>query len=154
MDHFSPPPTRRTSASSGILSNTSIIGIIFVTWLLIYVPGLARPGLLDDADSVHAEASREMFLTNDWVTLHVNGIRYLEKAPLLYWAVAASFEIFGIHDWSARLPLALGVLALLVSVYFLGRRAFGENAGFYSALASVIALGPYLFTRFLIPDIL
>jgi 4-amino-4-deoxy-L-arabinose transferase-like glycosyltransferase len=130
------------------------LAILFLFWLAAYGAALFRPALLDDADSVHAEAAREMVLSHDWVTLHVNGIRYLEKAPLLYWAVAASFEIFGIHNWSARLPLAIGVLALLVSVYFLGRRVFGENAGFYSALASGIASGPYLFTRFLIPDIL
>jgi 4-amino-4-deoxy-L-arabinose transferase-like glycosyltransferase len=130
------------------------LAILFLFWLAAYGTALFRPALLDDADSVHAEAAREIVLTHDWVTLHVNGIRYLEKAPFLYWAVAASFELFGIHDWSARLPLALGVLALFFSVYFLGRRAFGEKAGFYSALASGIALGPYLFTRFLIPDVL
>ena len=39
-----------------------MLGIAIVTWLLIYVPGLARPGLLDDADSIHAEAAREMRL--------------------------------------------------------------------------------------------
>ncbi|MFI5057728.1 MAG: ArnT family glycosyltransferase [Candidatus Acidiferrales bacterium] len=142
-------------ADSPVYSRTRVhLAILFLVWLAAYGTALFRPALLDDADSVHAEAAREMVLSHDWVTLHVNGIRYLEKAPLLYWTVAASFEIFGIHDWSARLPLAIGVLALLVSVYFLGRRAFGENAGFYSALASVIALGPYLFTRFLIPDVL
>jgi 4-amino-4-deoxy-L-arabinose transferase-like glycosyltransferase len=130
------------------------LGTLCLLWAVAYGSALFRPALLDDADSVHAEAAREIVLSHDWVTLHANGIRYLEKAPLLYWAVAASFELFGIHDWSARLPLALGVLALLVSVYFLGRRSFGEAAGFYAALASVIALGPYLFTRFLIPDIL
>ncbi|HVS88623.1 MAG TPA: glycosyltransferase family 39 protein [Candidatus Acidoferrum sp.] len=127
---------------------------LFLLWLAAYGSALFRPALLDDADSVHAEAAREMVLGNDWVTLHANGIRYLEKAPLLYWAMAASFKIFGIHDWSARLPLALSVLALLFSVYFLGRPAFGEAAGFYAALVSGIALGPYLFTRFLIPDVL
>jgi 4-amino-4-deoxy-L-arabinose transferase-like glycosyltransferase len=127
---------------------------LFLLWLAVYGSALFQPALLDDADSVHAEAAREMALGHDWVTLHANGIRYLEKAPLPYWAMAASFKIFGIHDWSARLPLALSVLALLFSVYFLGRRAFGEAAGFYAALASGIALGPYLFTRFLIPDAL
>jgi 4-amino-4-deoxy-L-arabinose transferase-like glycosyltransferase len=130
------------------------LGTLCLLWVVAYGSALFRPALLDDADSVHAEAAREIVLSHDWVTLHVNGIRYLEKAPLLYWALAASFELFGIHDWSARLPLAIGVLALLVSVYFLGRRSFGEAAGFYSALASGLALGPYLFTRFLIPDIL
>jgi 4-amino-4-deoxy-L-arabinose transferase-like glycosyltransferase len=127
---------------------------LFLLWLAVYGSALFQPALLDDADSVHAEAAREMALGHDWVTLHANGIRYLEKAPLPYWAMAASFKIFGIHDWSARLPLALGVLALLYSVYVLGRSAFGEEAGFYASLASSLALGPYLFTRFQIPDLL
>src|SRR5713226_4057616 len=130
------------------------LGAIFLVWLAVYASGLFRPALLDDADSVHAEAAREMVLRHDWVTLHVNGIRYLEKAPLLYWTMASSFKLFGIHDWSARLPLALGVLALLCAVYFFGRRAFGEAAGFYAALGSGLSFGPYIFTRFLIPDIL
>ena len=130
------------------------LAILFLLWLVVYGSALFSPALLDDADSVHAEAAREILLRHDWVTLHVNGIRYLEKAPLIYWAIAASFRVFGFHDWSARLPLALGVLALLFSVYFLGRRAFGESAGLYASLISSVALGPYLFTRFLIPDIL
>ena len=58
--------------------------LIVLLWLLIYVAGMFRPALLDDADSVHAEAAREMVLRHDWVTLHINGLRYLEKAPLLY----------------------------------------------------------------------
>src|ERR1700730_16925509 len=130
------------------------LGALFLLWLAVYGVALFQPPLMDDADSVHAEAAREILVRHDWVTLHANGIRYLEKAPLLYWTIAASFRIFGIHDWSARLPLALGVLALLSAVYFLGRRVFGEKAGFYAALASGLSFGPFIFTRFLIPDIL
>ncbi|HSB75531.1 MAG TPA: glycosyltransferase family 39 protein, partial [Terriglobales bacterium] len=109
--------------------------LIVVVWAAIYVSSLFQPALLDDADSVHAEAAREMVLRHDWVTLHINGIRYLEKAPLLYWGMAASFKTFGVSEWSARLPLALGVLALLLSAYRLGRRLYGPEGGFYSALA-------------------
>jgi 4-amino-4-deoxy-L-arabinose transferase-like glycosyltransferase len=153
MDNFSAKPVRHTSASSGILSNASIIAIIFLTWLLIYVPGLSHPGLLDDADSVHAEASREMLLINDWVTLHVNGIRYLEKAPLMYWAVAASFKVFGVGEWQVRLPLALGVLGMMWCAFLFGRRAFGNEGGLYAALIMGTAPGIYIFTRFMIPDV-
>jgi 4-amino-4-deoxy-L-arabinose transferase-like glycosyltransferase len=128
--------------------------MLFCLWVLIYVSTIFTPALLDDADTVHAEAAREMLMRHDWVTLYANGIRYLEKAPLMYWGVAASFQLFGIHEWSARLPLVLGVLALLAAVYGLGRRIYGEQAGFYSALVLVTAVGPYLYTRFLIPDIL
>jgi len=153
MNNISVQPVRQTSVSSGILSNASIIAIIFLTWLLIYVPGLSRPGLLDDADSVHAEVSREMLLNNDWVTLHVNGIRYLEKAPLMYWAVAASFKLFGVGEWQVRLPLALGVMGMMWCAFLFGRRAFGNEGGLYAALIMGTAPGIYVFTRFMIPDV-
>src|SRR5947208_6700398 len=68
------------------------------------------------------------------------------------WPVATSFTVFGVRDWAARLPLALGVLALLLIVYRLGRRFYGEEGGFYSALVLATGFGPFIFTRFLIPD--
>src|SRR5579859_3665201 len=84
------------------------IAAIIALWFLLYgSSALLRPPLLDDADSVHAEVAREMVARHDWVTLYANGIRYLEKAPLLYWSMAASFHLLGAHTWSARLPLAL-----------------------------------------------
>src|SRR6266404_6645385 len=128
--------------------------VLIALWAVIYMAGLSRPALLDDADTVHAEAAREMLQRHDWVTLYVNGIRYLEKAPLMYWGVATSYELFGVHDWSTRLPLMLGILAWLLAAYALGRHAYGERGGFYSAIVLATVLGPYLFTRFLIPDTL
>ena len=129
------------------------VAFLLVVWAVVYIPGLFRPALLDDADSVHAEAAREILARSDWVTLHVNGIRYLEKAPLMYWSIAASFRAFGVSEWSARLPLALGVLALLLATYRLGSRHAGREAGFYASLVLATAFGPYIFTRILIPDI-
>ncbi len=128
--------------------------LLVLAWAAIYLPGLFRPPLLDDADSVHAEAARQILVRGDWVTLHIDGIRYLEKAPLMYWAIAMSFRVFGVHDWSARLPLALGMLALFLATGSLGRRVYGEEGGVYAGLVLATAVGPYLFTRFLIPDML
>ena len=128
--------------------------ILISLWLAIYAAGMFTPPLLDDVDTVHAEAAREMLLRNDWVTLYTNGLRYLEKAPLMYWSLAASYKLFGISDWSTRLPLMLGFLALVLATYWLGSYAFGERDGFYSGLALVTSIGPYIFTRFLIPDVL
>src|ERR1700761_8711502 len=87
-------------------------------WFLLYGSfTLFRPPLLDDADSVHAEVAREMVARHDWITLHANGIRYLEKAPFLYWTMAASITLFGPHDWAARLPLAIATLVLFLVVF-------------------------------------
>jgi 4-amino-4-deoxy-L-arabinose transferase-like glycosyltransferase len=130
------------------------MSLLIALWLAIYVVGLSRPALLDDADTVHAEAAKEMLQRHDWVTLYVNGVRYLEKAPLMYWSVAASYSLFGISEWSTRLPLVLGVLAMILATYGMGRWAFGGEGGLDSGLVLATALGPYLFTRFLIPDVL
>jgi 4-amino-4-deoxy-L-arabinose transferase-like glycosyltransferase len=130
------------------------IFILIGLWLAIYFAGIFTPPLLDDVDTIHAEAAREMLLRHDWVTLYTNGLRYLEKAPLMYWSLAVSYEAFGISDWSTRLPLVLGVLLLVLATYALGRYAYGERTGLYSGVALVTSIGPYIFTRFLIPDVL
>src|ERR1700678_4113755 len=143
----------RAASPSTFLSKAFTFGIIVVTWALIYIPGLSSPGLLDDADSIHAEAAREMVLNHNWVTLYINGIRYLEKSPLMYWSVATSYKIFGVGEWQTRLPLALAVLGLAWCALLFGRRFLGKEGGFYSALILITTPGISIYTRFLIPDV-
>lgn len=128
-----------------------MLAIVFAS---VFVGSLFSPPLLDDADSTHAEAAREMFADGDYVTLHVNGVRYLEKAPLPYWLVALSYRLFGINEFSTRLPMAIAVFLLGVLGLVWGSRAFGERAGIYAALFVYTAAGVFLFTRILIPDVL
>ncbi|HEY6268024.1 MAG TPA: glycosyltransferase family 39 protein [Candidatus Acidoferrum sp.] len=130
------------------------LAAIVLFWALIYIPGLASPGMMDDADSEHAQIGREMLARHDFVTMHVNGVRYLDKAPLPYWITAAGYSIFGVSEFSARLPLSLFALASLFAVFWLGREIAGEQAGFFSGLVLGTAIGPYIYTRFEIPDIM
>lgn len=147
--------TRPATRPTGLTADWRVAVLVLLgLWAAIYAVGLSTAPLLDDADTVHAEAAREMLQRHDWVTLYVNGERYLEKAPLMYWSVAASYELFGIKECSTRFPLMLGVLAMILATYGLGRWAFGSEGGFDSGLVLATALGPFLFTRFLIPDVL
>jgi 4-amino-4-deoxy-L-arabinose transferase-like glycosyltransferase len=123
-------------------------------FLAVYVGSMFTPGLLDDADSTHAEAAREMVVSGDYVTLHINGVRYLEKAPLPYWLVATSYKIFGVNEFSTRLPMVLSIMLLGLLAFCWGRRAFGERTGIYAALFVYTCAGVYLFTRVLIPEVL
>jgi 4-amino-4-deoxy-L-arabinose transferase-like glycosyltransferase len=148
------PQPAQPSGTTTLSLNIFHILLIIVLWAVIYLPGLSTPALLDDADSVHAEAAREMVTRNDWVTLHANGVRYLEKAPLMYWTVATSYTLFGVSEWSTRLPLGLATLALLLAIYSLGTRTLGRRAGLYAAIVATTAFGTYLFTRILIPEVL
>ena len=135
---------------------------VILLWLAFYASfTLVRPALLDDADSVHVEVAREMLLRHDYVTLYANGIRYLEKAPLLYWSMAASMKAFMLCGASrpetlaiaARLPLAFTVLALALLVEAFARRIFrNTRSGLYAALILLSSPGIFLFTRITIPD--
>ena len=146
---------------------TSSLALIVSFWAILQIGGLFSPGLLDDVDSVYIQIAREMLQRHDFVTPTIDGIRFFDKPPLMYWMAAGSMRLFGIHDWAARLPLALGVLALLLAVYALGIRFYSrpthnaqlppsaqDRAGLYAALAMATCIGPYIYTRFYIPDIL
>src|SRR5215475_2754896 len=127
--------------------------LLAIVFLAVYIGSVFSPPLLDDADSTHAEAAREMFVSGDYVTLHVNGVRYLEKAPLPYWLVAASYHLFGLNEFATRLPMAISVLLLGLLAFAWSRRAFDERTGIYAALFVFTAAGVFLFTRILIPDV-
>jgi 4-amino-4-deoxy-L-arabinose transferase-like glycosyltransferase len=123
-------------------------------WLILFFAALFAPPLLDDADGTHASAARHMALTGDLVTLRVDGVRYLEKAPLPYWLVALSFRIFGFNTFAAHLPQAIGVLLLALLGYRWTYRAFSPRAAFYTGLATLTSAGVFLFTRYFIPEVL
>jgi 4-amino-4-deoxy-L-arabinose transferase-like glycosyltransferase len=128
-----------------------MVGVLLL-FATVYGGSLFSPGLQDDADSTHAEASREMAVTQDYVTLKVNGNRYLEKAPLMYWAVSLGYRCFGVNEFAAHLPVALSMLLLVLLAMRWGRRAFGDRAAIYAGLFVSSAAGCYLFTRILIPE--
>jgi 4-amino-4-deoxy-L-arabinose transferase-like glycosyltransferase len=141
--------------------NPRSIAVIVGAWLVLHIGSLFTPGLLDDVDSVYIEIAREMLKRRDFVTPYIDGIRFFDKPPLMYWLSAGSMAVFGPTDWAGRLPLALLTLCLLLATYALGLRLFSEispaahpdRGALYSALALATCIGPYLYTRFYIPDI-
>jgi 4-amino-4-deoxy-L-arabinose transferase-like glycosyltransferase len=115
---------------------------------------ISPPSLMDDVDAVQAQIARNMLTSGDWVTARLDGVPYLEKAPLIYWAVAGSYKIFGVHDWSSRIPIALSAIALALLTAAFGNWAFGRRAGLYAGLCIATCIGLFLFTRILIPDVM
>ncbi len=109
---------------------------------------------MDDVDAVQAQIARNMLTSGDYVTARLDGIPYLEKAPLIYWLIAGSFKIFGATDWAARIPMVLAALALAWLTTAFGMWAFGRKAGFYAGLCISTCFGLFLFTRILIPDVM
>ncbi len=109
---------------------------------------------MDDVDAVQAQIARNMLTSGDFVTARLDGIPYLEKAPLVYWLIAGSYKIFGVHDWAARIPIALAAILLALLTAAFGRWAFGERAGTFAGIVIATCVGLFLFTRILIPDVM
>jgi len=129
------------------------------TWLLFaaifaaaYLGSLFSPPLLDDVDASHAQAAQHIVDSGNWITCQIDGIRYIEKPPLPYWLVAISFKLFGENTFATHLPNALAMLGLAWLSWLWARRAWGARAGLYAGLGVLTAIGPFLFTRFIIPE--
>ncbi len=134
------------------LSRTAAIILLIALSAAIYLGNAGFPALLDDADASHAMVSHEMLQRHDWVILYMNGIRYLMKAPLHYWAVTMSYAAFGQNEFSTRLPVALAMIGMVLLVNAFARRFFGVRAGLYGGLVVCTSAGFFLFTRIMIPE--
>ena len=148
------PVERPTNLDPSAPGRSTALLILGGLWLILFFASLFTPPLLDDADATHASAARHVALTGDLVTLHVDGIRYLEKAPLPYWLVALSFRLFGFNTFAAHFPQALGVLFLALLGYGWARQAFTPRTALYTGLSTLTCAGIFLFTRYFIPEVL
>jgi len=148
------PEVTRVAASSQPSRRTLSVTLLIALWGLIFFASLWTPPVLDDADGTHANAARQMALSGDYVTLRVNDVRYLEKAPLPYWIAAASIRLFGVNAFAVHLPQAVSVLLLMLLGYRWARESYGDRAALYTGLAVLTSAGVFLFTRVFIPDIL
>jgi 4-amino-4-deoxy-L-arabinose transferase-like glycosyltransferase len=139
-----------------VLTNTSSRRLawaaVLALFLAVYLGSAFSPALQDDVDTSHAIAAREMLTRHDFVTLHINGVRYLEKAPVMYWLVAGSYRLLGVTDFATRLPTLAAMFLMVLLGMVWGSRAFGSRAGVYTGLFTATGVGFFLFTRVLIPD--
>ena len=122
--------------------------------IIIYLGcSFSPPSLMDDVDSVQASISRTMLRTGDWVTPHLDGIKYFEKPPLKYWMIAIFFKLFGDSAFVARLPMVLLTVLLCWLTARMGEWAFNRRTGLLAGMMLATSIGLFLFTRVLISDV-
>ena len=144
-------PQNRAVQEPSALAVWAFLGAIF---LAVQFASLFTPPLLDDVDASHAQVAQHMDQSGDWVTMKLDGIRYLEKPPLPYWLDAICYSIFGQNVFATHLPNALAILGLAWLAWLWTSRGWGSRAGLYAALGVLTSIGPFLFTRFAIPEAL
>jgi 4-amino-4-deoxy-L-arabinose transferase-like glycosyltransferase len=145
-------PTKTLTRPQFALSTRSVWLLFAAIFLAVYFASLFTPPLMDDVDASHAQAAQYFSEHSDWVSAKVNGLRYIEKPPLPYWITAVLFHVFGQNVFSAHLPNTLAMLGLTWLAWLWARRGWGERAGLYAGLGVLTSVGPFLFTRFIIPE--
>lgn len=118
----------------------------------LYFTGLGDAPFFDPPEGFHAEIAREMLERGDYVTLRLNGVRYLDKPPLVYWLVASAFSIGGPSPFAARLWAALAAVGCAAVTARLGMLMAGPRVGLLAGLMTAANLGFYVFGRHLKPD--
>src|SRR3954463_16193784 len=116
-----PPLTRR------------VLLAVIAAFALAWFAGLEYRTLLHPDEGRYAEIPREMVVSGDWITPRLNGLKYFEKPPLQYWVTAAAYEMFGVHNWTARLWPALSSFLAALFLGYAGWRIGGPDLGIYTA---------------------
>jgi 4-amino-4-deoxy-L-arabinose transferase-like glycosyltransferase len=128
----------------------ALLFLVVLPALLLY-PTLSFH-LFEPDESRYAQIAREMLQRGEWVVPYLQSEPYLDKPPLLYWLIEASYVLFGVQVWAARLVPALAVHGCVLLVYLLGRRMIGERAAFWGALALALSPGWVTMGRLLLMD--
>ena len=114
--------------------------LLAIIYGLLWFGTLNYRHLIPSDEGRYAEIAREMLVTGDWVTPRYNGYKYFEKPPLQAWATAATFQVFGIGEWQARLWTALTGFLTILAIGFTGMRLYNARAGWLAAV--VLASSP------------
>lgn len=120
-------------------------------WIFILIATLyfsaTRVDIMDIDATQYAEISREMAQTGDYLHIYDRGNNYLDKPPFLFWASAASINIFGANNFGYKLPSILLALLALFATYRLAKLLYDENTGRVAALILGTCQGVFLMTN-------
>lgn len=114
---------------------------------LLFIPFLGGVRLFDWDEINFAECAREMIALGDYLHVHIDFKPFYEKPPLFFWLQAAMMQLFGVNEFSARLPNALCGIITLVYLYNLGQKLHGHRFGLLWSLAFLGSITPHLYFR-------
>jgi len=130
---------------------------VFLALGVFYLLGLGALPLLGPDEPRYAEVAREMFARRDLITPTLGGYPWFEKPSLLYWLMMASYRVFGVTEFAARLGPALCGLLTAAFVFRIGKTVeqssrvaaseYASRVGEWSALVFLSSLGAIAFSR-------
>jgi hypothetical protein len=136
-----PPPTRH-----------ALFGIVIAIAALVHFGTVYWGDLYSETEGQYAAAAREMFESGHYLVPTNDSIPRLQKPPLLYWLIVASYQLFGVTAGAARIPIALSVVATAALTFAIGERLANYWRGFAAALIYLTLSGTFILARIVMPE--
>ncbi len=100
---------------------------LFLAIAAFYLYGLGAVPLVGPDEPRYAQVAREMLARHDLITPTLGGLPWFEKPPMLYWMMMASYRVFGVNEFSARLGPAICALLTAILVYWIASAGSGPS---------------------------
>ena len=136
-----PPPTRH-----------ALFAILIALAVLLHLGTIGIGDLYSETEGQYAAAAREMIQTGQYLLPTNDSIPRLQKPPLLYWLIIASYKLFGVHTAATRVPIALSVVATTIFTFLIGERLADYWRGFAAGLIYLTLSGTFIFGRIVMPE--
>ena len=102
---------------------------LFLAVAAFYLYGLGIMPLVGPDEPRYAQVAREMLARHDLITPTLGGLPWFEKPPLLYWMMMASYRVFGVNEFSARLGPAICGLLTALFIYWIAASVRSPTVG-------------------------
>lgn len=145
-------PTRVSSRTFLAVSPRVACLLPGVLALGVLLPGTFGVSLVDRDEGWYAQVSREMLESGDWLMPRYLGEPWLAKPPLLYWCVAASFRVLGLHEWAGRLVSVLAMVGVVCLVVMLTREMYDRRVAVFAGVTFITAGLPAVVGKMLLTD--
>ena len=136
-----PPPTRH-----------ALFAILIALATLVHFGTIGIGDLYSETEGQYAAAAREMIQSGQYLLPTNDSIPRLQKPPLLYWLIVASYKLFGIHTAASRVPIAFSVVATVAFTFLIGERLADYWRGFAAGLIYLTLSGTFIFGRIVMPE--
>lgn len=127
--------------------------ILALGLLALFLTGLGYHSYIVPSEARYIEIPREMAATGDWITPHLNGVKYFEKPPLFYWIQAAQIKFFGLGEFSGRFWTAIMMLGICMLTFVAATKKYGRRTGILSALILASSVLGFVSSRIAMLDV-
>lgn len=123
------------SKISGFIKNNFLLLILFIVFSILFFFRMDWNTLVSWDEAWYGSIAREMLRTSDWMKMIWNGRWYYDHPPMGFWLIAASYKLFGISEFSTRLPSVICGIFTIILVYLTSIELFkNKYVGFVAGL--------------------